>query len=43
MKYIDLLISNDDLTPDAGGIPEKMEPGVRRAGLGAYDPRVPGC
>ena len=24
MKYIDLLISNDDLTPDAGGIPEKI-------------------
>ena len=23
-KYIDLLISNDDLTPDAGGIPEKI-------------------
>ena len=23
-KYIDLLICNDDLTPDAGGIPEKI-------------------
>ena len=23
-KYIDLLISNDDMTPDAGGIPEKI-------------------